>query len=49
MRFMLRALRQRPLLVNTAEVLAAAVRYVAIMIGLFVLLSYVARIAVGAS
>jgi len=34
--FMLRPLRQRPLLVNTAEVLVAAVRYVAIMLVLIV-------------
>ena len=33
---MLRPLRQRPLLVNTAEVLVAAVRYVAIMLVLIV-------------
>jgi len=42
---MLRALRQRPLLVNTAEVLAAAVRYVAVMLVFIVLLGQLAKVA----
>jgi hypothetical protein len=38
---MLRALRQHPLAVGTAEVLADAVRYVAIVLVVFVLLGQV--------
>ena len=45
LQFMLRALRQRPLLVNTAEVLAAAVRYVAVMLVFIVLLGQLAKVA----
>jgi hypothetical protein len=41
---MLRALRH-PLLVGTAEVLADAVRYVAIMLVVLLLLRHLARIA----
>jgi hypothetical protein len=45
MRFMLRVLRQRPLLANTAEVMTAAVRYVVIMLVLIVLLGQLAKVA----
>jgi hypothetical protein len=43
--FMLKALRQRPLLVSTAEVMVAAVRYVAIMLVFMVLLGQLAKVA----
>ena len=42
---MLRALRQHPLLVGMAEVLTDAVRYVAIVLGVFVLLGQLAKVA----
>jgi hypothetical protein len=45
MQFMLKALRQPPLLVGTGEVLVAAVRYVAIMLVFIVLLGQLARVA----
>jgi hypothetical protein len=46
---MLSELQQHPLLAGAGEVLADAVRYVAIMVILVVLLCYVARLAAGAS
>ena len=42
---MLKALRYRPLPVGTAEVLVAAVRYVAIMLVFIVLLGHLAKVA----
>jgi hypothetical protein len=45
---MLRKLRQDPLLAGAGEVLADAVRYVAIMAVLVMLLGYVARSLAGA-
>ena len=45
---MLRKLQQHPLLAGAGEVLAAAVRYVAIMAVLVMLLGYLARLAAGA-
>jgi hypothetical protein len=42
---MLRALRHHPLLVDAAEVLADAVRYVAIMLVLLLLLGQLAKVA----
>ena len=42
---MLKALRDHPLLVGTAEVLGDAVRYVAIMLVVLLLLRQLARIA----
>jgi hypothetical protein len=42
---MLRALRQHPLLVGMAEVLADAVRYVAIVLVALMLLGQIARLA----
>ena len=41
--------RRHPLLAGAGEVLTDAIRYVAIMIALLMLLGYVARVAVGAS
>ena len=45
---MLKALRQHPLLVGTAEVLVDAVRYVAIMLVVLLLLGQLAKVAAGA-
>jgi hypothetical protein len=45
---MLRKLQQHPLLAGAGEVLVDAVRYVAIMVVLVVLLGYLARLAAGA-
>jgi hypothetical protein len=45
---MLTMLRRHPLLAGVGEVLADAIRYVAIMVVLVGLLGYVARLAVGA-
>jgi hypothetical protein len=45
MQSMLKALRQHPLMVGTAEVLVAAVRYVAIMLVFIVLLGHLAKVA----
>jgi hypothetical protein len=42
---MLRALRQHPLLTGTTEVLADAVRYVAIMLVVLLLLGQLAKVA----
>jgi hypothetical protein len=42
---MLKALRHHPLLVGTAEVLADAVRYVAIVLVVIVLLGQAAKLA----
>ena len=42
---MLRALQRRPLLFGTAEVLAAAVRYLAAMLVFIVLLGQLAKVA----
>jgi hypothetical protein len=42
---MFRALRQRPLLFGTADMLAAAVRYIAIMLVFIVLLGQLANVA----
>jgi hypothetical protein len=42
--FMLRALRQHPLLTATTEVLADAARYVAIMLVVLLLLGQLARV-----
>ena len=42
---MLKALRHHPLMVGTTEVLAAAARYVAIMLVLIVLLGQLAKVA----
>ena len=42
---MLRALRQHPLLTGTTEVLADAVRYVAIMLVVLLLLGQFAKVA----
>ena len=46
---MLRKLQQHPLLAGTGEVLLDAVRYVAIIIVLVVLLGYVVRLVTGTS
>jgi hypothetical protein len=46
---MLRKLRQHPLFAGAGEVLADAVRYLAVMALLVMLLGYVARLAAGAS
>jgi hypothetical protein len=43
--FMLKALRNRPFLVGTAEVLGDTVRYVAIMLVVFLLLGQLAKVA----
>jgi hypothetical protein len=45
---MLRKLQQHPLLAVAGEVLVDAVRYVAVMVVLVVLLGYLARLAAGA-
>jgi hypothetical protein len=45
MRFMLKALRQHPLLVGTTEVLVDAVRYVAIVLVVLLLLGQLAKLA----
>jgi hypothetical protein len=45
MRFMVRALRPRPVLVGKGEVLVAAVRYVVIMLSFIVLLGHLAKVA----
>jgi hypothetical protein len=45
---MLRKLQRHPLLAGAGEVLLDAVRYVAIIIVLVVLLGYIARLLVGA-
>jgi hypothetical protein len=45
MRFMLKALRHHPLRVGTGEILAAAVRYAAIMLVFIVLLGQLAKVA----
>jgi hypothetical protein len=45
MQSMLKALRDRPVLVGTAEVLVDAARYVAIMLVLFLLLGQLAKVA----
>ena len=45
MRSMLKALRDHPLLAGMAEVLAAAARYVAVMLFVLLLLRQLARIA----
>jgi hypothetical protein len=45
---MLRKLQQHPLLVGLGEVLVDAVRYVAVMAVLVVLLGHLARLAAGA-
>jgi hypothetical protein len=45
---MLRKLQQHPLLAGVGEVLVDAMRYVAIMVVLVVLLGYLARLATGA-
>jgi hypothetical protein len=42
---MLKALRRHPLLVGMADVLADAVRYVAIVLGALVLLGQLAKVA----
>jgi hypothetical protein len=42
---MLRALRRHPLLVGTAEVMADAIRYVAIVLVLLLLLGQLAKVA----
>ena len=42
---MLRVLRRHPLLVGIAEVLADAIRYVAIVLGVLVLLGQLAKVA----
>ena len=42
---MLKALRQHPLLVGTAELIADAVRYVAIVLIVIVLLGQLAKVA----
>jgi hypothetical protein len=42
---MLRALRQHPLLVGTAEVLVDAFRYVAIVLGVLLVLGQLAKVA----
>jgi hypothetical protein len=42
---MLKALRHHPLLVGMADVLADAVRYVAIVLGALVLLGQLAKVA----
>jgi hypothetical protein len=44
-RFMLRTLRHSPLLVGMAEVLTDAVRYVAIVLVVLILLGQLARLA----
>ena len=46
---MLRKLQQHPLLAGVGEVLLDAVRYVAIIIVLVVLLGYVVRLVAGTS
>jgi hypothetical protein len=45
MRFMLNALRHHALLVGTGDVLAAAIRYVAIMLVFIVLLGQLVKVA----
>jgi hypothetical protein len=45
MQFMLKVLRDRPLMVGTAELLADAVRYVAVMLVVFLLLGQLAKVA----
>jgi hypothetical protein len=45
MRFMLKALRQHPLLVSTTEVLADAVCYVAIVLVVLLLVGQLAKVA----
>ena len=45
---MLRKLQQHPLLVGLGEVRVDAMRYVAVMVVLVVLLGYLARLAAGA-
>jgi hypothetical protein len=45
MRFMPKGLRQHPLLTATTEVLADAVRYVGIMLGVLLLLGQLAKVA----
>jgi hypothetical protein len=45
---MLRKLQKHPLLAGVGEVLVDAVRYVAVMVVLVVLLGYLARLAAGA-
>jgi hypothetical protein len=45
MQFMLKALRQHPLLVGTAEVLLDAARYVTIVLLVLLLLGQLARVA----
>jgi hypothetical protein len=42
---MLKALRARPLMLGTAEVLADAVRYVAVMLVVLLLLGQLAKVA----
>ena len=41
---MLRALRRHPLLVGTAEVLVDAVRYIAVMMALIIVLGHLATL-----
>jgi hypothetical protein len=45
---MLRKLKQHPLVAGAGEVLTDAIRYVAVIVVLVVLLGYVASLAVGA-
>jgi hypothetical protein len=45
MRFMLKALRHRPLMVGTAEVLVDAARYVAIVLVVLLLVGQLAKVA----
>jgi hypothetical protein len=45
MQLMLKALRDRPLMLGTAEVLADAVRYVAVMLVVLLLLGQLAKVA----
>jgi hypothetical protein len=45
MRFMLKALRQHPLLVGTAELIADAIRYIAIVLIVLLLLGQFAKLA----
>jgi hypothetical protein len=45
---MLRKLQQRPLLAGASQILTDAIRYVAIIIVLAVLLGYIAGLAAGA-
>jgi hypothetical protein len=44
MNVMLRMLRQHPLLVGTAEVLVDAVRYIAVMVALIIVLGHLATL-----